>query len=98
MGKKIVVRYYNDFNNLEKYITDQGIELTEVTHLDCQNCNQITSLPELPNLRVLDCNGCRHLTSLPELPDLRVLDCSDCEITDLPMFPKLVSLNCGSHN
>jgi len=48
----------------------------------------------LPKLFTLYCDECTSLIRIPALPNLTVLDCSHCPITEVPVFPKLVSFSC----
>lgn len=73
----------------------EGIDLTNVTYLDCIN-NSLTSLPALPQcLLQLRC-GANRLTSLPTLPiGLKWLECEYNLLTSLPLLPEgLETLGC----
>ena len=66
------------------------------TELDC-SCDDITSIPELPNLKRLECYDCPKLTTIPKLPNLEWLNCSWCvKLTTIPELPKLRYLYCYS--
>jgi uncharacterized repeat protein (TIGR01451 family) len=77
-----------DLTGIEIFVND--------TVLDCSN-NNITNLPNLPNLlKFFYCNK-NQLTSLPSVPiSLTHLDCSQNQLTSLPTIPStLKSLNCS---
>jgi Leucine-rich repeat (LRR) protein len=52
-------------------------------HLDCYGCQQITSIPNLPNLRDLYCTN-TNVISIPDLPSLQVLLCYNIKINSIP--------------
>jgi Leucine-rich repeat (LRR) protein len=57
--------------------------------LQCQ-FNQLTSLTELPLLKVLNCSN-NQLTILPELPlSLESIDCAVNHLTSLPVLPDVM--------
>ena len=59
------------------------------------NCskNNLTTLPELPNVKHLYCNN-NELTELPELPNVKYLYCSHNKLTALPELPNVKGLTC----
>ena len=77
--------------------SDNVLSKSRLTKLDCGDCKNLTSLPELPDTLIsLICDGCVNLTSLPELPhSLRYLNIDDTRIVKLPKLPdNLIHLSC----
>jgi len=67
-----------------------------LTHLYMNECNGITTIPILPNLKRLDCTDCSNLTAIPILPNLKRLDCIDCKkLKTIPTLPNLKYLQCS---
>jgi hypothetical protein len=64
----------------------------DVVTLYCDN-NQLTSLPDLPNVVKLHCDN-NQLTALPDLPNVVELYCSNNQLTSLPDLPNVVKLYC----
>ena len=68
-------------------------ELLSITSLEIIRCNNLTSIPILPNLTDLWCDWC-NLTSIPILPNLTTLKIYQCEgLTSIPILPSLTTLD-----
>jgi hypothetical protein len=64
----------------------------DVVTLNCCD-NQLTSLPDLPNVVELYCPF-NQLTALPDLPNVVTLYCDNNQLTALPDLPNVVTLYC----
>ena len=61
--------------------------------LDCSNCQQIQELPSLPHLQVLKASNCPNLRRIPNLPHLQVLDVrNSINIQHVPVYAQLREL------
>ena len=79
-----------------------GMELTFlpiippfIQEVNCK-ANQLTSLPELPNVKNLECYN-NQLTSLPKLPNVQRLSCRDNQLISLPELPNVTYLYCNGN-
>jgi hypothetical protein len=65
-----------------------------VTILDITGCSNLTSLPDLINLKALTCSGCTRLAKIPDtMINLEWLDCEKC--TNISVIPStLTQLKC----
>ena len=89
-------------NNMENgFLIIPNLNLTQlpesplweyVKYLYCYN-NQITSLPDLPNVEHLNCSN-NQLTCLPDLPNVKTLSCDNNQLTSLPDLPNVKYLFC----
>ncbi len=76
-------------------IRNLPIQASNLIKLDCSWCDNLQSLPELPNMQELTCSHCSNLQSLPELPNVQKLDCSGCvNLQSLPELPNVQKLDC----
>ena len=68
--------------NFHFFFNLQGIQLTNLMHIDLQECDSITELPKLcaPNLKTLDLSSCTELVIVHELcvTNLETLNLSFC--------------------
>ncbi len=68
---------------------------SSLIRLDCRECSNLQSLPELPNVQVLDCSYCSTLQSLPALPNVQTLNCRNLHnLQSLPELPNVRELDC----
>ena len=92
------VKYDTGYNN-EWFKIDTDANRKEICNhiieLHC-NTNQLTELPELPNVQTLICYDNR-LTVLPELPNVRELRCHWNQLTTLPELYQVLTLVCSSN-
>jgi len=73
---------------------DYDINMIE---LECCSCQDITEIPNLPNLKILDCSH-TNITEIPNLPNLEKLYCYKIEIKEIPNLPNLEILWCYNTN
>ena len=68
----------------------------KITHFNCSD-EDISKIPNFPNLTHLDCSGCEKISKIPNFKKLEILHCnSSINISSIPNFPKLIYLNCGN--
>jgi len=62
--------------------------LTQLQHLDMNNCNKLRTIPELPpSLKTLEVSKCNSLQNLPKLPSsLKTLNAVDCKSLETVSF------------
>ena len=46
--------------------------------LDCYGCSNLTSIPNIQELKQLSCSNCPKITSIPNIQGLKYLDCWGC--------------------
>ena len=80
---------YNTINDIPKEL------INKVVYLNCSD-NNLTIIPEYPNLKILYCFN-NQLTSLPEYSNLKKLNCSNNELINLPEYPNLQELYCSNN-
>jgi hypothetical protein len=60
--------------------------------LNCDNCPNLTTIPQISGLKTIDCSYCPNLFYIPVIPGLKKLSCCECpsltipEIIDLKVF------------
>ena len=85
---------------IDKNITQEKFEEIlkqnpNVYILICNECINLTSIPQLDKLMKLYCNCCTNLTFIPQLDNLIELYCADCtSLTSIPQLDKLTVLDC----
>ena len=89
---KFKVKYDIEWTNFDTN-SERFVIYSHIIELDC-SYNQLTILPELPNVQKLDCSG-NELTALPELPNVKILCCPFNQLTMLPELPNIQWLNCS---
>lgn len=77
------------------HITHLPEKAGNLQFLECQNCNNLERLPDLPYVIYLNLSGCTRLAALPEqLPLVQLLDLSHCSslITLPEQLPQVIIL------
>ena len=90
-NKQCKVKYNKEYD--EKCSDEELLE--NVIELNCP-CNNLTSLPSLPQVQELWCEN-NQLTSLPPLPLCTFLDCSKNKLTSLSPLPLCTELKCDNN-
>ena len=67
----------------------------EIKKLHCHN-NQLTKLPDLPNVEILHCQN-NQLTYLPDLPNVEILYCYYNQLISLSDLPIVDYLYCSNN-
>lgn len=66
-----------------------------VKYLDCEDCTELTSIPNVEGLEALWCYGCTSLTSISNIETLKLLNCCGCtNLKSIPNIQGLKDLSC----
>ena len=57
--------------------------MPKIEDLDCEGCDQLIDLPDMPVLRILNCARCHLIATLPDMHDIQSINYFGCPLLHL---------------
>lgn len=81
---------YCSYTNIKEF----PIFRNNIKSVRCNNCPNLTTLPQWSNIESVICDDCPLLTALPRWPNIKHVSCNRCPLTKLPLWPDVETVYC----